>query len=202
MNAVHGNPCIRDSIAGAVKASGGRCWLYFEEIGSIGTGSSWMAPMSALINMPMGQKKSVPSGQAIGKSRGGPTTKIHLLCDGQGRPIHFRLSAGNVADCTEAIPLLEGAPGEGQYTVADKGYDGDEIRDHIIESGSKPVIPYKKNRKHPGRLKRKIYRLRHKVENGFCSLKRFRSIATRYEKLARNFAGMVAMACVFMWLKD
>jgi transposase len=118
------------------------------------------------------------------------------------RPVHFRLSPGNIHDCTEAIPLLEGAPGQGEHTVADKGYDSDELREHIVEQGSKPVIPYKANRTNPGRLNRKIYRLRHKIENVFCSLKRFRSIATRYDKLARNFAGMVALGCVFLWLKD
>ena len=90
----------------------------------------------------------------------------------------------------------------GEHTVADKGYDSDAIRDKIEELGSKAVIPFKSNRKEPGKLKKKIYALRHRVENAFCSLKQYRGVATRFEKLSLHYAGVVAMACVMLWLKN
>jgi transposase len=150
---------------------------------------------------PWREKKALPEGQSIGKSRGGPTTKIHLICDDKGRPLHFRLTPGNIHDVTVANLMLDELPGDAAYTVADKGYDSDAIREKIIEMGSEPVIPYKKNRKEPGKLKKKIYRYRHRVENVFCSLKQYRGVATRYEKLSLHFAGIVAMASVMLWLK-
>ena len=98
--------------------------------------------------------------------------------------------------------MLDETAEQGQYTVADKGYDSDAVREKIAEMGSKPVIPFKSNRKKTGKLKKKIYRMRHLVENAFCSLKQYRGVSTRYEKLALHYAGVVAMACVMLWLKN
>jgi transposase len=151
----------------------------------------------------MGLKKITPSGQAIGKSRGGNTTKIHLVCEKSGKPIHFHLSGGNIHDCTLAEHLLDAVDTEGtEHIVGDKGYDSDAIRDQIQGLGSEAVIPFKINRKDPGKLKKKVYRKRHRIENAFCSLKQFRSVATRYEKLALHYAGVVSMACIILWLKN
>ncbi|HGG8188134.1 TPA: transposase, partial [Neisseria meningitidis] len=76
---------------------------------------------------------------------------------------------------------------EAQYFIADKGYDSQEIRDKAIEHGMKAIIPKRKNAKKPNPdFDSYLYKLRHLVENAFARLKQFRSIATRYEKLARN----------------
>jgi transposase len=150
---------------------------------------------------PWSKKKSAGD-QAIGRSRGGPTTKIHLICDGKGRPLNFRLSGGNVHDAAEADALLTEAPGHGERTIADKGYDSNEIRELILNLGSDPVIPFKRNRVLKGTLKRRFYKMRHQVENTFCDLKQYRAIATRYDKLALNFAGFVALASSILWLKN
>ncbi len=102
-----------------------------------------------------------------------------------------------------AEPLLDAVEvKESERIIGDKGYDSDAIREKIENLGAKAVIPFKINRKKPGRLKKKIYRRRHRIENAFCSLKQFRSVATRYEKLALHYAGMVAMACIIQWLKN
>lgn len=85
--------------------------------------------------------------QALGRSRGGPTTKIHLICDALGNPLTFSLTAGNVNDVTAAPDLLERTERAGEYTLADKGYDSDEFRAKIQERGSQPVIPGRSNRK-------------------------------------------------------
>ena len=148
------------------------------------------------------QKKTAPDGQSIGASRGGPTTKIHLVCDARGLPLHFHLSGGNLHDALMASHLIDEIPRLGKFTIADKGYDSDAIREKIRREGSRPVIPYKSNRIQPGKLNRKIYRHRHQVENVFCSLKQFRSFATRYEKLALHYAGVVALACIMIWLRN
>ena|SRR5271165_2074051 len=153
--------------------------------------------------MRMGLKKTSPSGQAIGKSRGGNTTKIHLVCEKAGKPVHFHLSGGNVHDCTMAEHLLNGVDtSKTERVLGDKGYDTDAIREKITDLRAEAVIPFKRNRKKPGKLRKRIYRKRHRVENVFCSLKRFRSVATRYEKLVLHYAGIVAMACMLLWLKN
>lgn len=91
---------------------------------------------------------------------------------------------------------------ETERVIADKGYDMDGIREKIQESGAEAIIPSRSSRMFPVQLKKSIYRKRHRIENAFCSLKRFRSVATRYEKLALHYAGIVAMACIILWLKN
>jgi Transposase DDE domain len=76
---------------------------------------------------------------ALGRSRGGLTTKIHLLCNGLGQPVDFVVTAGPVADCTQALPRLGGRQAEA--VRADKGYDADAIVQRIEAAGAAPVIP-------------------------------------------------------------
>ena len=141
-----------------------------------------------------------PGDEAIGKSRGGHTTKIHLAVDSYGLPVHFELSAGQVSDISRAESLLDGTP-VSEYVIADKGYDSQVLRDAIEACGSQPVIPRRKNntRGNDGR-DWCLYKYRHLVENMFARIKHFRAIATRYDKLARNFASMLALAFVIVWL--
>jgi transposase len=84
--------------------------------------------------------------QAIGRSRGGRTTKIHALTDRDCRPIAFLLTGGNVADCTAGHELLRRLPGP-RILHADKGYDSDAIRRQIEANGTMPNIPPKANRR-------------------------------------------------------
>ncbi len=87
------------------------------------------------------------------------------------------------------------------YTIAGKGYDSEEIREQIKQKTSIPIIPRKKNSK-TGNIDVDwdLYKYRHLVENLFARLKHFRAIATRYDKLRRNYASMLAMACSSIWL--
>jgi transposase len=92
--------------------------------------------------------------------------------------------------------------GSAEYLVADKGYDSDAIRNKAREHGMKPIIPKRKNAKQPNpNFDSYLYKLRHLVENMFARLKQFRSIATRYEKLARNFESMIYLACIIIHSK-
>ncbi len=138
--------------------------------------------------------------QKIGPSRGGNTTKIHALTDVVGRPFRLLLTPGNVHDVAAAPELLAELEGA-QYLLGDKGYDANKLRALIRSQGARPVIPGKANRKRKIPLDKARYRSRHLVENAFCRLKDFRRVATRYDKLARNFLSAVALATILaFWI--
>jgi len=110
------------------------------------------------------------------------------------------LTAGNINDISVAPELLNHLENI-KYVLGDKGYDSDKLRTTIREQGARPVIPGKANRKHKIPLDKVRYKSRHLVENAFCRLKDFRRVATRYDKLARNFLSAVALATVLaFWL--
>ena len=139
--------------------------------------------------------------RAIGKSRGGPTTKIHLVTDAHGNPAAFEITGGQVHDAAVALKLIEQMP-EAEVFVADKGYDSEKIRQAARDHGQIPVIPRKSNSTKPNpEFDKHIYKIRHLVENMFARLKHYRSIATRFEKLARNYKAIVYLACTMVWLK-
>lgn len=138
--------------------------------------------------------------QAIGRSRGGRTTKIHALTDPLCRPVAFHLTPGQDADILAAPDVLALAPAM-TALIADKAYDGDDLRATIAELGALPVIPNKSNRKHIHPFDATRYRDRNVIERMFCRLKDFRRLATRYDKLARNFlATVVIAAMIAYWL--
>jgi transposase len=138
--------------------------------------------------------------QAIGKSVAGNTTKIHMAADAHGLPIDFILTGGEVHDCKVASELMAQLP-SADYTIADKGYDSEALRQSICEKSSIPVIPRKSNSTLGNDdMDWGLYKYRHLIENVFARIKHFRAIATRYDKLKRNYASMVAIACGMMWL--
>ncbi len=138
--------------------------------------------------------------EAIGKSKGGNTTKIHMAVDGFGLPIEFILTGGQVHDCKAAPDLLARLP-VSEFIVADKGYDSETLRGVIRKRPSTPVIPRKSNSTIGNKdMDWHLYKYRHLVENIFARLKHFRAIATRYDKLKRNFEAMLALARAFLWL--
>ena len=138
--------------------------------------------------------------QAIGKSVAGNTTKIHMAVEACGLPIDFEITGGEVHDCKVAPEFFAKLPGA-DYMIADKGYNSEELRDLVRGKSSVPVIPRKSNSKTGNDdMDWGLYKYRHLVENIFARLKHFRAIATRYDKLKRNYASMVAMACGLIWL--
>lgn len=137
---------------------------------------------------------------AIGKSVAGNSTKIHMAVDACGLPIHFSVTGGEVHDCKEAPELVARLP-LAHYTIADKGYDSEPLRIQIREKGSVPIIPRKQNSTIGNHdMDWCLYKYRHLVENLFARLKHFREIATRYDKLKRNFESVIALACALIWL--
>ncbi len=86
-----------------------------------------------------------------------------------------------------------------KHMLGDKAYDGDDLREDLGERGTKPVIPNKSNRKRPFSFNRRLYKLRWRIESAFNRLKDFRRIATRYDKLARNYLASVCLAAALVW---
>jgi transposase len=110
------------------------------------------------------------------------------------------LTAGNVSDIKAAPGLLTSLKGA-RYVLGDKGYDADGLRKLLRASNTVPVIPGRCNRKRKIVYDKRRYRDRHLIENAFCRLKDFRRVATRYDKLARNFLSAVALATlVAFWI--
>ena len=139
---------------------------------------------------------------AIGMSRGGMTGKIHLAADASGNPVGIIMTAGNINDISVAPELLDNIDLAGTELVnADKGYDSDRLREQIEESGAKANIPYRQDREEKNKdMDWYLYKIKHLVENTFCRLKHFRAIASRYDKLKRNFHSTVLLGCIVMWL--
>jgi transposase len=147
-----------------------------------------------------GGRKKGELNQAIGRSRGGRTTKIHALTDGMCRPIAFLLTGGNVADCKAGEVLIDRMPATSLLN-ADKGYDSDAIRRQVRQRGAFANIPPKANRTWKNCFSPYLYRDRNAIERMFCRLKDFRRIATRYDRLATNFLAAVCIAAtVSYWL--
>ncbi len=127
------------------------------------------------------------------------TTKIHLLAGELGVPLGFLITAGQAADCTQAIDLLGARKAEA--VIADKGYDSDTVVAHIEASGAKAVIPPRSNRKVQRSYDQNLYRKRNQIERCFSKLKQFRRFATRYEKSKICFQALVALACAWIILQ-
>jgi transposase len=137
--------------------------------------------------------------QAIGRSRGGLTSKIHAAVDALGNPVKILLTGGQTHDSVVATELLENI--EAEHVIADKAYDVNAILEEIEGRGSIPVIPAKKNRLKQRFYDKHLYKERHLVENFFCKIKECRRVATRYEKLAVTFSSMVLLAACLIWLR-
>ena len=139
--------------------------------------------------------------QDIGLSRGGKNTKIHALVDALGNPVALYLSAGNINDCVVAVDVLKQAELKGSIVMGDKAYGTSDIREYIESEGGTYCIPPKENAKDPWECDYYQYKERHLVEVFFNKLKQFRRIATRYEKLSRNFFCFALLASAMILLK-
>ena len=124
--------------------------------------------------------------QAVGRSRGGRNTKIHALADAKGRLIAILLTGGEAHDCPVAKRLIRRVKSP-KRMLGDKAYDSAELHEELDERGTKPVIPNRGNRKQPFSFSKRLYKLRWRIESAFNRLKDFRRIATRYDRLARNY---------------
>ena len=138
----------------------------------------------------------------MGRSRGVLSTKIHMVCDAQGRPTRFALAGGQAADPPQAIPLLTGI--EPAHVIADKGYESNKILAFFRSKGTNAVIPPKSNRKNPREYDRDLYRKRNLIERAFhklkhWKLKHWRRIATGYDRRSVYFLSALYLVSSVIW---
>jgi transposase len=142
--------------------------------------------------------KGAPN-QALGRSRGGLTTKIHMVVEGQGRPVRVILTAGQRGDVTQADALPDGL--RARRVPADKAYDSNALRARVAAMGAEAVIPCNPTRKQPIPCDFEAYKARNRIERCFNKLKHFRRIATRYDRRAANFLSFVLIAAALQWMR-
>lgn len=181
-------------------------------------GVSTARPLGLPAAVAGGEKKhdpEEPNDHALGRSRGGFGTKIHMLCDAEGHPLHFELSAGQVHDSSMLDKVLVGADkalhDEHGVLMAwpvklagDKGYRAAWIDAYLLDLDVTPVIPSKTNEDRDARpvaFDKAAYRCRCIVECLIGWLKESRRIMTRFEKTAINFAGMIKLAFIHRYFR-
>jgi transposase len=142
--------------------------------------------------------------QALGRSRGGFSTKIHLKTDLDGRPLDFHLTPGEASDSTQFETSLDIGPDvRPRIAITDKGYDSDANRLAARARGITPVIPRRENSKQRGRFfPKRLYKLRARIEQTIGKLKRFKRVAMRCEKTDISYSAIISFACGLMLVKS
>ena len=150
-----------------------------------------------------GRSKGGQEGQALGRSRGGFTTKIHAKSDASGDIIAFDLTGGEAFDGRHFETLLDIGPDiQPRAVICDKGYASKANRDAARARRIAPVIPHKANQKDkPAFFARTLYKARARIEQGVGRLKRFKRVALRCEKTERNFRSIVSFAAGLCLIK-
>ena len=147
-----------------------------------------------------GLKKGTPR-PGLGRSRGGFTTKIHLLVDAHGLPVRPEITPGQTSDYLGfGLVMADNLPVP-SVLLADRGYDADSIRRTMEQRDALPIIPMRKSRKRRVGVDRSLYRLRNLVERCFNKLKTARRVATRYDKTPESFLGFVDIASIRLWFR-
>ncbi|PPA38167.1 IS5 family transposase [Streptomyces griseus] len=157
---------------------------------------------------------------ALGRSRGGLTSKVHLACDGRGRPLGFVVTGGNTNDCTQFTAVMDAirvpriGPGRPRvrpdHVLGDKGYSSKAIRTWLRRRGIPHTIPERADQignrarrgsrgGRPPAFDREAYKYRNVVERCFNRLKQWRGIATRYDKTVQSYEAAVTLASLLMW---
>ncbi len=147
-------------------------------------------------------KKNGP--QSIGKSRGGWTTKIHMVAANARTAMTFSLSPGQAHDAPEGRRLLKrlGPLRDNLSVVMDRAYEGNETRQLALELGIEPVVPPLSTRISPWEYDKELYKRRNEVERLFRRLKGFRRIFSRFDKLDALFLGFILVALIFDALRS
>lgn len=106
--------------------------------------------------------------------------------------------AGQASEYGQANALIEGFSAD--FVLADKGYDSNAFLLEVKKSGAEAVIPPKENQVDQRKYDKEIYKERNLIERLLQKLKNFRRVATRYERLACNYMGMIQIAAIMIWL--
>ena len=145
------------------------------------------------------EKKGGQAAQALGRSRGGFSTKVHTSVDALGNPLRLTLTAGQRHDITQAEALVIDL--ESEFVIADRSYDSDDFVQFIITNGAIPVIPPRSNTKALREYDEHLYQERHLVECFINKIKHYRRIFSRFEKLDSRYLGFLHFAGALIWLR-
>ena len=146
-----------------------------------------------------GYKRDSQEKEALGRSKGGFTCKIHALVDALGNPLKFILTPGQRHDITQAPALIAGI--QNVPIIGDRGYDSDDFRAQIYLQECAPVIPARSNKKELVEYDKYLYKERHAIECFFSKIKQFRRVFSRFDKSARNFAAFLSFVGAMIWLR-
>ncbi|VAW11223.1 hypothetical protein MNBD_BACTEROID03-2552 [hydrothermal vent metagenome] len=141
--------------------------------------------------------------QGIGKSKGGATGKIHMICASPGQGMDFSITGGGVADIKAGLSLIGETEfaGANTWIAMDKGYSAYITLETCEKKGLIAVVPPKTSHKKPWKYHRWIYAYRNEIERLFGRLKQYRRVAMRFDKLARRYAAFVSLAIICRFLK-
>jgi transposase len=127
-------------------------------------------------------------------------TKLHAICDSQGRPLNLFVTAGQVSDYIGARALLSSLPNV-NCLLGDRGYDADWFREVLKDKVIRPCIPGRKQRKVTVKYNKRRYKRRNRIEIMFGRLKDWRRVATRYDRCPKVFLSAIALAAIVIyWL--
>jgi transposase len=146
-----------------------------------------------------GYKKDSQDQEALGRSKGGFTTKVHALVDALGNPLKFILTPGQRHDITQADSLAKDIANT--MLLGDKAYDSNAFIEQLEVRNCTAVIPPKKNRKHQRSYDEHVYKERHLIECFFGKIKHFRRVFSRFDKMAAVFLSFLQFVGVFIWLR-
>ena len=144
-------------------------------------------------------KNGGQAAQALGRSRGGFSTKVHVSVDALGNPLRFRLTAGQRHDITQAQDLTTDY--QYDYLIADRAYDADDFLQLIVSGGAIPVIPPRSNRKVMREYDEYLDRERHVAECFINKIKHYRRIFSRFDKLDSRYLGFLNFVGALIWLR-
>jgi transposase len=146
-----------------------------------------------------GYKKGQQAEQALGRSKGGFTTKIHVLADALGLPVKLILTPGQTNEITQAPELIKGITGAN--IIGDRAFDSDEFIHQIISQKCTQVIPPRSHRNFKRDVDYYLYKERHLIECFFSKIKHFRRIFSRFDKMAAAYMGFLAFASTIIWMR-
>lgn len=146
-----------------------------------------------------GSSQGEPTDEALGRSRGGFSTKLHALVTEHGRLVRYLLTGGEVNDISRAKQLVSKDIG-GRGVVGDRAYDSNEFASYLEELELEIVIPSRSNRVISRHIDAEVYRRRNVIERWFGRLKQFRRVATRYDKTQSSYRGFIALGASQMAL--
>jgi transposase len=147
-------------------------------------------------------RKTSGDNQALGRSRGGLSSKVVGVCDAAGRLVDFVLVPGQAHELAPSLLLLKRLPKAPAWALADMACDAKEFRATVKAMGAIPVVPSRRNSKQPELCPAYIYRHRNLIERCWSRLKEWRAIATRYDKTAISYAAGITIAATLDWFKS